>query len=131
MKLEQSYAQALYSGTEGKHGEELNHLYKNFIALLEQRGHRSLLPRIGKSFESLLSLRKSHSEATIESPTRLSKEERKNYEEAFEKVTGKSFSFKETQNETLIGGVRITGGGVVYDASYKSSLVSLYQKIKN
>ena len=54
----------------------------------------------------------------------------KETEKIFEERLGKNIKYKPCEDENIIGGYVAEGGGLRVDSSFKSALLSLYQKIK-
>jgi len=127
--MHEEYAKALIELVEKKPKEE-ERILKDFIALLKQRGHIKLLPKILKSIEKLSEKQEADSVELI-----LAKEKDKekhlkkaqNYKEHF-KILG---DVKTKVDDTIIGGFIIKTKQTIVDGSYKKYLMELYNKFSN
>lgn len=96
---------------------------QNFFRLLFDRGRISLFPHILEAFEGLVrEIEKvvvaSVKVAEIKSARQLTSDLKK----ALEKMTGKKVHFDIEEDPSLIGGLQVTLGDKIYDASIKGEL---------
>ncbi len=129
MRLEESYAVALFESLDGKNSTQANSVLKSFFSVVLKKGHRNLLPRIAKAFERICSNYKGSRVIKIfvseEGKTIVPKETILMFSNNAEEIP-----VYETQDSTIIGGYVAKGKGLRVDGSYKTSLLSLYSKIK-
>ena len=129
MRLEESYAVALFESLDGKNSSQADLVVKSFFSVVSKKGHRNLLPRIAKAFERICLSYKASKMIKIfvseEGKTIVPKETILMFSNNAEEIP-----VYETQDSTIIGGYVAKGKGLRVDGSYKTSLLSLYSKIK-
>jgi F-type H+-transporting ATPase subunit delta len=126
-----TYAQAFHelAATEKIEGEKL---VKQFVATVLGNGHAHLLPKIVRVLDRIE--KRTEDQATIEvtSATALSPEKvaqllkREPFKHALSAAHKKVV---RKVDATLIGGAVVRTGAQKIDASYKSSLITLYQSL--
>ena len=97
--------------------------------ILARHGRQELLPRIGRAFERIAKREQAKS-AVVLSVAR-EKDARKAEREAKDFLKDVGVDAKEISihiDDTLIGGWRIEGREHLHDASYKKSLLSMYNR---
>ena len=121
------YAQALYAlnkkDTECKTIDGL-------VAVLKRRGSISLLPKILKEYQILLSKEKSEKPQIIISKT----EDKETALQSLSNLPGSLRKLAMTDvgivvDDTLVGGYIYQTRNILYDNSHKSALLGLYRKI--
>lgn len=126
--MEKSYAQALWVMIEkGKAPHEAVAALKK---MLEARGRLALLPRIGKAFERLAA--KESQKNTLTLTIARQKDAQKALKEVEKVLTEKKITdvdLCESIDESLIGGWRLEGRGLLIDNSWKHSLISIYNRV--
>ena len=131
--METAYAQALWRMvTDGKTPHAAVEALRT---LLTREGREALLPRIARAFERLAE-REMHKTDMILTVAR-EKDERAAKKEAQEMLYrtgllsaggGSSFGGKTRVDDTLVGGWRLEGRGMLVDASYKTQLLDMYNR---
>lgn len=133
MILEESYAQALLKSVKGKTKNEVEEIINRFFALILKKGHQGILLRIAKALERV------QSEGALKNTVKIFVKEEgrevlpKEFVSLFFVSGGKdeeSLIYEACEDNTIIGGYVAKGKGLRVDASYKTSLLSLYSKIK-
>jgi F0F1-type ATP synthase delta subunit len=123
--MEQAYAQALWQMIEG--GMEPKKALHALVESLKSRGRDALLPRIAKAFERLAEreMRKNTVVVSVakEKDATAAKREAK---ELLEQIGADTKDIDVNIDESLIGGWRIEGRGVLADRSFKKSLLEMY-----
>ena len=130
MRLEESYAVALFESLDGKNSTQANSVLKSFFSVVLKKGHRNLLPRIAKAFERICSNYKGSRVIKIfvseEGKTIVPKETVLMFSDNAKEIP----VYETCQDSTIVGGYVAKGKGLRVDGSYKTSLLSLYSKIK-
>jgi F0F1-type ATP synthase delta subunit len=126
--MEQAYAQALWQMVEkGKTPQEAVGALKK---LLDVRGRAALLPRIAKAFRRLAAREAGRNNFTL---TVAREKDAKSALRAVEKVLTElkiaDVDVCEVVDESLIGGWRLEGRGVLIDNSWKKALLSIYNRV--
>jgi F0F1-type ATP synthase delta subunit len=123
--MEQAYAQALWQMIEG--GTSPKKALDAMVASLKSRGREALLPRIARAFERLAEreMRKNTVVVSVakEKDASTAKREAK---ELLEEIGADTKDLDVKIDESLIGGWRIEGRGVLADRSFKKSLLEMY-----
>ncbi len=126
--MEKSYAAALWSLV--KKGKDPKDAVRDLHAVLEKRGHRALMHRISRAFESLV--RHSEQHATLTLSVAREKDvhaAQRAIAQYLVEMKAEAHEVTTRVDETLIGGWRLEGRGRLIDASYKQGLVTLYERI--
>jgi F0F1-type ATP synthase delta subunit len=127
MNLAEHYAQALYDLTAGAGlGSERITITEKLIALLERKGHTSLLPKILQAYEMISTSGAQQSRATL-TVSRISdvgevKVELKKHVDDVENMDVEV-------DDTLIGGFIYNDGDIAINSCHKQSLLNLYREI--
>lgn len=111
-------------------GEKLNAEGKNFIRVLVGAERISLLPEIRALFESLKDGAEGVARAQIVSAFPLSDEELASLKATLEKHFGKKIEATVSVDPELIGGVRLTVGDTVIDASVQGELQAMAKHLR-
>jgi F0F1-type ATP synthase delta subunit len=130
--MEQAYAMALWKMVEG--GMDHRKAVTALRELLKNQGRERLLPRIARAFERI-----AHRDAKkndlvltvadakdIHTAEKVAKEVLKQLNLSSE--GGSAFGGKTHVDDTLIGGWRLEGRGVLVDQSYKKHLLDIYNR---
>ena len=129
MTLAAHYASALVVLEKGKNASERRALVDVFIALLRRKGHHMLLPSIMREYRRIAEEKEAHSETTV---TLAREKDAVLFKKAIaDRLSELGADEKPTvaYDETLVGGFRIRHGGTLVDESYKTQLLSLYQRM--
>lgn len=126
--MEEAYAQALWVLIErgAKPHEAVVALKKQ----LHARGRSSLLPKIAKAFQRLAdkSAKKQRFTLTVARPKDAQKAV-KDVEKVLAEMKVTDAELCEVVDDSLIGGWRLEGCGVLVDNSWKKSLLSIYNRV--
>lgn len=124
--IETYYAQALISTVDRGMSEE--EAVEKIIALLRQKGHLKLLPRIKRRVDRIIAKRERFETPKIRVATRQDHTKLKATIEAhIQALTDKEPRVLE--DDTVIGGYVIETHNTMIDASYRSALMKLYRNI--
>lgn len=131
--MEKVYAQALWemvSGAPGVEGMDVKKAVHAMFARLEKDGRALLMPRVGRAFVRIAEResRKRDLVLTVarEADISAAKKEVNGY---IESLGISSEDLKTQVDDTLIGGWRLEGNERLVDASYKSRLLDLYNRV--
>jgi F0F1-type ATP synthase delta subunit len=94
---------------------------KKLHALLEREGRANLMPAIGRAFERLAAKKQNQERATL--TVAHAKDEAKARKESGAKDA------ELVLDETIVGGWRLEAEGELQDASWKTSLLTIYQNV--
>lgn len=114
-----AYAHALMRLIE--EGAKPAEAVKKLHALLEREGRANLLPSIGRAFERLAAKKANRDRAVLTIAR-----------EKDEAKARKESGVKDAEiaiDESLIGGWRLEADGMLQDASWKTSLLNIYQNV--
>jgi F-type H+-transporting ATPase subunit delta len=106
-------------------GERIDGAARNLLILLVQNDRLEALPAIRDQFEQLKAEAENEVEARIESAFPMSEEQTRGLVQRLEKRTGHRVKPLVEVAPELIGGVRVTVGDDVWDASVRGQLESL------
>lgn len=125
--MEHAYAQALWKAVEG--GMTPHAAVKSLREKLVRDGRTALLPRVARAFMRLAE-REDRKTSTVLTVAR-EKDERQ-ARSAAKKVIASlgadADDFKTQVDDSLIGGWRLEGRGLLVDKSYKSRLLGIYHR---
>ncbi|HYF10597.1 MAG TPA: F0F1 ATP synthase subunit delta [Candidatus Paceibacterota bacterium] len=125
--LAKYYALALALAIAGKTGAELDATLERFFALLQGKGHVTLLPHILRETERYAQLMNARDSVTVTTPVPPSAPHIEEIQRSFaEYGVGERELVKELDTY-LIGGFTIQTRDLRIDASYKRQLLELYQ----
>lgn len=123
--MEQAYAQALWQMIEG--GEEPKKALHSLVESLKAHGRESLLPRIGRAFQRLAEREMRKSTVTISiAHEKDASGAKKEALKILEAAGADTNAVDICVDESLIGGWRLEGAGVLVDNSFKKSLLEMY-----
>ncbi|RJQ35384.1 hypothetical protein C4568_01040 [Candidatus Parcubacteria bacterium] len=125
--MEKAYAQALWVMVEK--GRTPHEAVAALKRMLEARGRASLFPKIGRAFARLAAKEASKNSFTL--TVARQKDAQKAVKEVEKVLTdlkiGETDLYEEV-DESLIGGWRLQGRGLLIDNSWKSALLSIYNR---
>lgn len=123
--MENAYAQALWEMIkQGKKPAEAVHAMRE---VLGSRGRAALLPKIARAFARLAAKEEGRNTMTLSiAREKDAKQALKEVEKILAEHKITDVDLCEEVDETLIGGWRLEGKGVLVDASWKKSLLSIY-----
>lgn len=102
---------------------------KNLLLLLVDKGRLSLLQEIYRSYQILSDEKAGRMNARVVTAAQLSEPLIKEIADSLEKKTGKKVSISSEVEPSLIGGVVIKIGDIIYDGSIKTQLHKLRENI--
>lgn len=126
--MEQAYARALWKMVEG--GMDAKKAVHGLLETVRAHGRAELLPRIGKAFARLAEREARKHDLIVSVAREADAEHGKRAAKAALRELGlEADDLKTRVDDTLIGGWRLEGRGVLVDASYKTQLLSLYERV--
>ncbi|HEY4526296.1 MAG TPA: F0F1 ATP synthase subunit delta [Candidatus Paceibacterota bacterium] len=125
--MERVYAEALWEMVEkGKAAHEAVAALKK---MLEARGRLALLPRIGKAFQRLAAKEAKKNTCTLTIARQKDAQKAvKEVEQVLAELKIGDTDLCETVDESLIGGWRLEGRGMLVDQSWKKALLDIYTR---
>lgn len=125
--MEQAYAQALWKmlANGADHKKAIHALHEQ----LKAHGRAALMPRIARAFARIAD--RELAKSTLVLTVAREKDAHKAEKEAkgvLEQLRLDASGLKKQVDDSLIGGWRLEGGGVLVDASYKKHLLDMYNK---
>ncbi len=133
--MEHAYAQALWKaveGTPGRAGMKPAAAVKAIVEVLTREGRGALLPRIARSLARLAE--REHARNDMVLTVAREKDERSAKSAAKKNLAALGIDegdLKTQIDDSLIGGWRLEGKGVLIDHSHKSALLGIYQRATN
>ena len=125
--MEQSYAQALLILIQK--GERPAEAVRKLKSALEEKGRASLLPKIARAFARLAAHRDIAERLTLSVARQEDlKTALKEAESLLAEHRITDVDLDEAVDESLIGGWRLEGHGLLVDRSWKSKLLSMYNR---
>jgi F0F1-type ATP synthase delta subunit len=124
------YAEALYEATTGAEEATQDRLIANLMRILEEQGHRKLLPSILREYEHLVTRRLVRERAVL----RVARsDDREKLAEAISRDTER-IGVDPAQcvthiDESVVGGYAIEANGKRIDRTHKRALLELYTKL--
>jgi F-type H+-transporting ATPase subunit delta len=103
----------------------------NFLRILLQNGRLAELGSITDKFSDVLEQRGGVVSAQITSARELPENERSEFEQNLERLTGKKINVAYAVDKDIIGGVVTRIGSTVYDNSVKTKLENLREQLVN
>lgn len=129
MKVQQC-AEAILLASRNKSEDTLERVVANTVAILKDRGHIALLPRILDELERLISRTEESQECVVRTATTSDAER---FAQEIEKdvvlLQAESLSRVHIVDETLIGGYELRANGKRIDRSHKHALTHLYNTL--
>ncbi len=119
-------ADALYEATEGKTHEEQQKLIHAALLMIKQHGALSHTAQFLKRFEKIYDEEHKTARAVVSSKNKLTERERHDIKHFIaDKHKAEHVVMEESEDESLLGGVKIKVGDTLYDASLKTKLKQL------
>ena len=112
-------------------GEEKNEVVENFLAEVLANRRFVVLPEIGQMYEALKAASENQIDAKIESAFALSDAQLADLVEVLSQQFQGQVKAEVSVNDALIGGVKITLGDLVVDASVQGKLAALSATMKS
>lgn len=103
----------------------------NFLKILTENGTLSQLPKMSERFEELYNEDKGILPVHCVSAVALTTDERKRLVSALEKRTRKTVVLSEKVDPSVLGGIRLTYGGRLFDGSVKGRLEEIEKQLSN
>src|SRR3989344_5837942 len=125
--MEYSYAQAIWQMIEK--GMKPKEAVAKIREALEKRGRLSILPKVGRAF-ARIAARESAKRAIVLSVAKEkdAADAKREMKDIFREMGVEAGDVEVRLDETLIGGWRLEGRERLHDASYKKSLLSIYNR---
>ncbi len=108
-------AESLFSG-------KVDAAVYDFVCLLVEKKREQYLRMILEDFGALLMEHRGKQKATVFTPYELSPETKSSIIAGLEKSAGKKIDLEQVVDKTLIGGIKVQIGDMVYDGSVRSGL---------
>jgi len=125
--MERAYAQAVLAMVEN--GKTPHEAVAALRKTLEIRGRLALLPRIGKAFERLVAKEAKKNTCTLTIARQKDAQKAvKEVEQVLAELKIGDTDLCETVDESLIGGWRLEGQGMLVDQSWKKALLNMYTR---
>jgi F0F1-type ATP synthase delta subunit len=126
MSMEKAYAQALWKLVEN--GMAPGKAVRSIHAQLQSRGRTPLMPRIARAFKRLAE-RESRKNDMVLSVAR-EKDERRARSEAKAFLAGRGITadMNIRIDDSVIGGWRLEGRGLLVDNTYRNRLLTIYKR---
>lgn len=125
--MEHAYAQALWSAVEG--GMTPHAAVKSLKELLERSGRAALIPKVVRAFARLAERESKKNDLVLtvarDIDERHARTEAREILEALED----SKDLKTQVDDSLIGGWRLEGKGMLIDNSHKNKLLGIYHRV--
>lgn len=125
--MENSYAQALWNMVaEGMDAKKAVHALRD---KLMAEGRVALFPRVARAFERIAQRELNRSDVTLTIAHEKDSHKAKSHiKEVLASMGAGTKNLKTQVDDTLIGGWRLEGMENLFDASYKSQLLDLYNR---
>lgn len=133
MKITQKcYAQSLYDSIDGKTADEVTGITKKFAEMLAENNHLEKANAIIGEFIKIWNSEKGIVEATAVSAKELDKETAGSLSKYITALSNaKEVVLKQKVDKSILGGVVITYGDRVIDASLRTGLADLRERMIN
>lgn len=123
--MEQAYAQALWQLVEN--GMSPKQAITALVESLKARGREALLPRIARAFERLAEREMRKNAVTVSvAHEKDSVHAKRDAKRVLEEIGADAKDIDVKIDESLIGGWRLEGAGMLVDQSFKKSLLEMY-----
>lgn len=109
-------------------GPKVNPLTRQFLDLLVDKGREHTLPAIASAYRTLRDEQEGIIEATARAAVALSPEDEARLKTALEQKTGKRIRLKVKKDDSLLGGLVVRVGDMVFDGSIQNSLAHLREQ---
>lgn len=110
--------------------EHAHELTRNLVRVLLGRRRLALLPRLREPYRALVREARGEVEGLLETAWPLSAEEVAEIERALSEMEQRKVSLTVRENPDLIGGVRVTIGTTLYDASVVAALEEMERALR-
>jgi F0F1-type ATP synthase delta subunit len=126
----QQYAEALFLATRNASEEKLDAVAIRVVQLLDEKGHRTLLPAILRELEKINQKRGGLEETLI----RVAKKTdatvfQSSIDTDIKSLNATQLPQKVEVDDTLIGGYEVIANGKRFDRTYKRSLLTMYTNL--
>ncbi|MEW6327367.1 MAG: ATP synthase F1 subunit delta [Thermodesulfobacteriota bacterium] len=109
---------------------KLSPIMGNFMKLLVEKRRVLCVPDIGELFQKLTDELMGVKRAVVTAVIPLDEDVKRRIQEALEKVTGKKVILNTEQDPSIIGGLVVRAGDMVWDGSVRSQLLDIKEIIK-
>jgi len=103
---------------------------RNLLILLIENGRIRDLPAIADRYQDLADEAAGRAHVILRSAAALSEEDRRRVEEELSRVTGKRVTLEVQMDPSLIGGLAVQVGSLVFDGSVRAQLEALKQELR-
>lgn len=129
--LAQDYAQALYTATAQKDEATQDVILTRFLALLDEKNHKKLLPRIVREFTRVVERRRTNDGVLVRLARAKDLEHfRDGIVRDTETLHARGAKVRTILDDTVIGGYEVRAFGNTIDRTYKRRLINLYETLK-
>lgn len=126
--MEHTYAQALWKAIES--GMTPHAAVKSLRDLLERTGRSALVPRIARAFTRLAEREAKRSDMVLTIAREKDEPRAKSAaKEILTELQADAEGLKTQVDDSIIGGWRLEGRGVLVDKSYKAQLINIYHQV--
>ncbi|MCL2178884.1 MAG: ATP synthase F1 subunit delta [Proteobacteria bacterium] len=108
---------------------DVNPYVANFMRLLAQRGRLVFLDAIIRALHGLADLRQNRMRGKLTTARPLSPAQAKTLQQALEEKTQKALLLETAVDKSLVGGVSIQVGNMLFDGSLKGQLENLHARL--
>ena len=105
-------------------------LTEKFLGVLAQHRRLAVLPEIGRAYRAMLATSRGEVTAEVTSAKPLDDDQRTKLKSAIERYVGQSVTLEADVDKALLGGLVVTVGSRMLDASLKTKLQQLEQSMK-
>ncbi|MBI2612747.1 F0F1 ATP synthase subunit delta [Candidatus Kaiserbacteria bacterium] len=125
--MEHAYAQALWEMVEG--GAKPKEAVSKLLATLKLHGREALMPRIARAFARIAARESAKKSVTLTiADEKHAAAAKRTAKEALHELGIDTEDLAIQADDSLIGGWRLEGRERLHDASYKKSLLSIYNR---
>ncbi len=110
-------------------GNDINAYLLNYLKLLTEKGFLREFNSSLKTFRSIYNKDNGIAEAVVVSPMGLKEEEKARLKEKLQSITGKSIILTEKTDPEVLGGVRVTVDGKLFDGTVRGRLNELKRRV--
>ena len=126
--LARHYAQALLAAISGRTKLQTKKLLKNFIALIDSRGHRGILRGVARELGRLHEREERREVVTISSVKKINRPEQMRLKRKHPELFTKNSRIIPMVDTNLVGGTILKSYDRRLDLSYRRALLELYKR---
>jgi F-type H+-transporting ATPase subunit delta len=106
-----------------------DHLVRNFVRLVAEKGRAGELPEMNRELEALIARAQNRLAVDLQTAYELSDEESRSIVQTIEKASGRTVEATRSVDPTLIGGIVLQVGSFRADGSVRGRLERLRQEL--